>query len=53
MWFFSVLTAPLVRPVRGWMRADSEEQLVSRALLLYACLWLSFVALEKMAEVSR
>jgi hypothetical protein len=54
MWFFSVLTAPLIRPVRAWMMPGaSEEQLVSRSLLLYTCAWLCFVVLGKITGVSR
>jgi hypothetical protein len=53
MWFFAVLTAPLIRPVRAWMPAAADEQLLSRALLVYVSLWLVFVALETMAGVSR
>jgi hypothetical protein len=54
MWFFSVLTRPLTRPVRAWISPGaSEEQLLSRSLVFYACMWLCFVALEKMAGLSR
>jgi hypothetical protein len=52
MWFFSVLTAPLIRPVRAWMPGASDEQLLSRALLVYACMWLGFVVLGKLAGLS-
>jgi hypothetical protein len=54
LWFFSVLTAPLIRPVRAWvMPGTSEEQLLSRALLFYALLWLLFVVIGRIAILTR
>jgi hypothetical protein len=45
LWFFSVLTAPLMRPVRAFtMPGASDERLLSRALLFYGFLWLCMVA---------
>jgi hypothetical protein len=52
--FFSVLTAPLIRPVRAWvMPGTSENQLLSRALLFYALLWLAFVVIGRIAILTR
>ena len=54
LWFFSVLTAPLIRPVRAWvMPGTSEEQLLSRALLFYTLLWLLFVVIGRIAILTR
>lgn len=54
LWFFSVLTAPLIRPVRAWvMPGTSEDQLLSRALLFYALLWLLFVVIGRIAILAR
>lgn len=54
LWFFSVLTAPLIRPVRAWvMPGTSEDQLLSRALLFYALLWLLFVVIGRIAILTR
>jgi hypothetical protein len=44
LWFFSVVTAPLIRPLRAWtMRSGSQDQLLNKALLFYGFLWLCFV----------
>ena len=53
LWFFGVLTAPLMRPVRGWiMPGATEAQLLSRALLFYGILWLCLAVLGRiMANV--
>jgi len=54
LWFFSVLTAPLIRPVRAWvMPGTSENQLLSRTLLFYALLWLAFVLIGRIAILTR
>ena len=50
LWFFSVVTGPLIRPVRAWMHDGSENQLLSKALLFYGFLWLSFVLVGRFAE---
>ena len=50
LWFFSVLTAPLTRPVRAWsMPGASENQLLSRSLLVYGFLWLCLVLIGRMS----
>lgn len=50
LWFFSVLTTPLTRPVRAWsMPGASENQLLSRSLLVYGFLWLCLVLIGRMS----
>ena len=40
LWFFSVLTAPLLRPLRGWTApATPALRLLPVALLMYGVLW--------------
>ena len=49
LWFFSILTTPLVRPVRAWRAADaSAAQLRSAALVFYGALWLVILLLTEM-----
>jgi hypothetical protein len=41
LWFFSVVTGPLTRPVRGWLAAGTSERRVRLvALGVYLVLWL-------------
>jgi hypothetical protein len=41
LWFFSVVTGPLTRPVRGWLAAGTSERRVRLvALGVYLMLWL-------------
>jgi hypothetical protein len=48
LWFFSVLTAPLTRPVRAWMMPNAaEDKLLSGALLFYGLLWLCLVVIGR------
>jgi hypothetical protein len=50
LWFFSVITGPLTRPVRAWIaHSQSEDQLLSKALAFYGFLWLCFVLVAKVA----
>jgi hypothetical protein len=51
LWFFSILTSPLTRPVRAWLApAASESRLRSAALVFYGVLWLFiFIATEMVA----
>lgn len=54
LWFFGVLTAPLMRPVRGWtMPGVKEGQLLSRALIFYGVLWLCLAALGRIIAIVR
>ncbi len=52
LWFFSVLTLPLTRPVRAWLAPPfSEPQLRFVAVLFYGALWaLVFIATEIVAR---
>jgi uncharacterized protein YggT (Ycf19 family) len=50
LWFFSVLTTPLTRPVRAWITPGaSDDQLLSRSLLVYGFLWLCLVLIGRMS----
>lgn len=54
LWFFSVVTEPLTRPVRAWlMRGASEDQLLNKALVFYGLLWLCFVVVGRFAAPLR
>jgi hypothetical protein len=47
LWFFGIVTAPLTLPVRAWSRPEiSSNQILTRALLIYAMLWLLTLFLE-------
>lgn len=49
LWFFSILTLPLTRPVQRWLAADADEsRLRSAALFFYGALWLVVVILTEM-----
>lgn len=53
LWFFSVLTDPLTRPVRAWFAAGMPEQRVRLlALIFYGALWLAAVALTRLVAGS-
>lgn len=47
LWFFSVLTAPLLRPIKWFAPAIAENRLPSAALFFYVLLWLLFVVLDQ------
>ena len=48
IWFFSIVTAPLIRPVRRWLAPGAaESNLISAALLFYLALWLIIVLVER------
>lgn len=54
LWFFSVLTAPLTRPVRAWtMPGVSDDQLLSRSLVFYGFLWLCFIVIGRIVDLQR
>lgn len=54
LWFFSVLTAPLLRPVRAWTMPEiTDAQLLSRSLIFYTLLWLLLIALGRLAGLPR
>ena len=49
LWFFSVLTGPLTRPVRVWVStAVPEQRLRWIALMFYGVLWLVAIALTRL-----
>jgi hypothetical protein len=51
LWFFSVVTAPLIRPVRAWTAPGAtDDRILSAALLLYGFLWLLIVVIERFAN---
>ena len=48
LWFFSILTLPLTRPVRAWLDPDaSAARLRSAALFFYGALWVVVVILTE------
>jgi hypothetical protein len=54
LWFFSVVTAPLTRPVRVWiMPGSTDDQLLSRSLVFYGFLWLCFIVLGRTVDLQR
>lgn len=54
LWFFSVVTAPLTRPVRRWCAPGAaESKIISAALLFYFLLWLMIVMLARMSLSAR
>ena len=54
LWFFGVLTAPLIRPVRALLGpGGSENQLLTKSLFAYGLLWLCFVVLGAMVRPPR
>jgi hypothetical protein len=54
LWFFSVVTAPLTRPVRAWLAPDAPvPRLLLISLLVYGALWvLVIMATQLVAGVS-
>ena len=53
LWFFSILTGPLTRPVRVWVAGDMPEQRLRwMALIFYGVLWLVAVALTRLVAGS-
>ena len=54
LWFFSVLTAPLTRPVRAWtMPATSDAELLTRSLLFYGVVWICFIVIGRILDAPR
>lgn len=53
LWFFAVLTAPLLRPIRRWRTSQTAApQLLHVALLMYGALWaLTIVAVHLLMSV--
>ncbi len=49
LWFFSIITMPLTRPVRIWIAPNANERrLRLAALLLYSLLWVLALFLTSM-----
>jgi hypothetical protein len=49
LWFFSVITAPLTRPIRKWLLPSaSERRRLTVALVIYMLLWILFIGLERL-----
>jgi hypothetical protein len=54
LWFFSVLTAPLMRPVRAWtMPGTSNDQLLTKSLLFYGFVWICLIVIGKILNAPR
>ena len=53
LWFFSVLTTPLTRPVRAWLApASGESQLRLLAIFVYGLLWTLIVIVTRVAPIA-
>ena len=52
LWFFSIITSPLIRPVRAWLAPGTpESRLRFAALVFYVVLWVVLlVATELVAS---
>ena len=51
LWFFSVITDPLTRPVRSRLRRDASPSLALLiALVLYGAIWMLLVGAEKFVK---
>jgi hypothetical protein len=49
LWFFSVVTAPLTRPVKAWITPGaSEDRIISTALIVYGVLWLLIAVIGRL-----
>jgi hypothetical protein len=50
LWFFSVVTNPLIWPVRAWLMPNvSKSRLLLRALIVYGLLWALMMVVTEMA----
>jgi hypothetical protein len=53
LWFFSVVTAPLTRPVKAWIKPSAtEDRILSAALLFYGLLWMVIVLIERLVKAT-
>lgn len=53
LWFFSVVTAPLTRPVKAWIKPSlTDDRILSAALLFYGFLWIVIVFVERLVKVT-
>jgi len=49
LWFFSVVTAPLTRPIKAWTKPGAKDDWVlSVSLLFYGLLWLLIIFAERL-----
>ena len=49
LWFFSVVTSPLTRPVKVWiMPGATDDRILSASLLFYGLLWLATILFERL-----
>ena len=53
LWFFSVLTGPLTRPIRAWIPPGAlESRLHYVALVFYGMLWMLVILLTELLPAS-
>ena len=51
LWFFSIITLPLTRPVRAWfVPGATESRLRFVALVFYVVLWVLILVVAKIVE---
>jgi hypothetical protein len=51
IWFFSIVTDPLTRPVRSWVRRDAPlSHVLLVALVFYGVLWICLIAAGKIVN---
>jgi hypothetical protein len=51
IWFFSIVTDPLTRPVRSWVGRDAPpSQVLLVALVVYGALWICLVAAGRLVN---
>ena len=49
LWFFSVVTSPLTRPVKAWITPGAtDDRILSVSLLFYGLLWLVAILFERL-----
>ena len=49
LWFFSVVTSPLTRPVKVWIAPGStDDRILSVSLFFYGLLWLVTIIFERL-----
>jgi hypothetical protein len=54
LWFFSVLTLPLTRPVQRWIDASASDSRLRRiAMVIYGLGWMALLALDQVLKSRR
>jgi hypothetical protein len=49
LWFFSVVTGPLTRPVKVWLTPGaSDDRIISAALIVYGVLWILIAVIGRL-----